>query len=82
MGELRPWIAPGERAASMAAAAAAPSPIDVWVLRRLGLDCSRALGMWVAEDPESLSQGFLEGLPVLLALNARRDVSVRRRTRV
>ncbi|CAM9465103.1 unnamed protein product [Sphacelaria rigidula] len=58
-------------AKSTAALAAAPSPLDLWRLRRLGLECSRALGVWMAEDPESLPQRFLEALPTLLALNAR-----------
>lgn len=61
-------------AKSTAALAAAPSPLDLWRLRRLGLECSRALGVWMAEDPESLPQRFLEALPTLLALNARPEV--------
>eukprot|EP00903_Cladosiphon_okamuranus_P014719 g13639.t1 len=48
----------------------APSIVDLWAIQRLGLECSRVLGVWVAEDPESLPQRFLEVLPVLLALNA------------
>lgn len=54
----------------------APSIVDLWAMRRLGLECSRVLGVWVAEDPESLPQRFLEVLPVLLALNAGAEVSV------
>ena len=30
--------------------------------------------MWVAEDPESLPQRFLDALPVLLALGAAEEV--------
>lgn len=50
-------------------AATAPSIVDRWAMQRLGLACSRTLGVWVAEDPESLPQKFLENLPVLLALD-------------
>lgn len=53
----------------------APSIVDLWAMQRLGLECSRVLGVWVAEDPESLPQRFLEVLPVLLALNAGVEVS-------
>lgn len=81
MSELRPWIAPTPKAASamdLAAAASQPSLADLWMLRRLGLSCSRALGMWIAEDPESMPQKFTESLPALLALNARSEVKTRR----
>lgn len=53
----------------------APSIVDLWAMQRLGLECSRVLGVWVAEDPESLPQRFLEVLPVLLALDAGAEVS-------
>lgn len=55
----------------------APSIVDLWAMQRLGLECSRVLGVWVAEDPESLPQRFLEVLPVLLALHAGGEVSGR-----
>lgn len=53
---------------------AAPSIVDLWAMQKLGLQCSRVLGMWVAEDSESLPQRFLEALPVLLALKAGEEV--------
>lgn len=83
--EIRRWVvvAPAVRAAGEAgteesppSTAAAPSIVDLWAMQRLGLECSRVLGVWVAEDPESLPQRFLDALPVLLALNA--GVEVRR----
>lgn len=48
--------------------------VDMWAIQKLGLQCSRVLGMWVAEDSESLPQRFLEALPVLLALKAGEEV--------
>ncbi|CAM9766826.1 unnamed protein product [Discosporangium mesarthrocarpum] len=68
LAEIRLWVlgrppTPG--------APAEINPGDLWVLQRLGLECARALGAWVAEDPESLQSEFLEELPVLLALKAR-----------
>lgn len=80
LSEIRPWICPsvGESATkeSGQASAMAPSIVDLWAMQRLGLECSRVLGVWVAEDPESLPQRFLEALPVLLALKAGDEVSV------
>lgn len=85
--EIRRWVvfAPavtrgsGARAAGAGAraesASSVPSIVDLWAMQRLGLECSRVLGVWVAEDPESLPQRFLEVLPVLLALNAGVEVS-------
>lgn len=82
MSELRPWIAPGARASRPGAAILAvtegerepPSLMNLWNLRRLGLMCSRTLGIWMAEDPEASSQRFPENLDVLLALNANSEV--------
>lgn len=82
--EIRRWVvAPGtavpssstgkdraeDGAEESSSAAATPSIVDRWAMQRLGLACSRTLGVWVAEDPESLPQRFLENLPVLLALD-------------
>eukprot|EP00752_Nemacystus_decipiens_P010838 g9636.t1 len=59
-----------------------PSIVDLWGMQRLGLECSRVLGVWVAEDPESLPQKFLEVLPVLLALDAGAEGVVARLARL
>lgn len=77
--EIRRWIVPdtsvpsgnnarAEKEGKETCSSAAPSIVDLWAMQRLGLACSRTLGVWVAEDPESLPQRFLENLPVLLAL--------------
>lgn len=82
ISEIRPWIVSG------AVSSKAPGPgggsgsamslADLWAMQKLGLECSRVLGVWVAEDPESLPQRFLDALPVLLALNASTEVRVAR----
>ena len=83
LSEIRRWVvaapAPhgGARAGQDGKAAlssSAPSIVDLWAIKRLGLECSRVLGVWVAEDPESLPQRFVEVLPVLLALDAGAEV--------
>ncbi|CAM9854133.1 unnamed protein product [Ectocarpus sp. 12 AP-2014] len=74
LSEIRRWVLAVSHStggdADSGSASAGPSIVDLWALHRLGLECSRVLGVWVAEDPESLPQRFLEALPVLLALNA------------
>ncbi|CAB1117298.1 unnamed protein product [Ectocarpus sp. CCAP 1310/34] len=74
LSEIRRWVLAVSHStggdADIGSASAGPSIVDLWALHRLGLECSRVLGVWVAEDPESLPQRFLEALPVLLALNA------------
>ena len=72
LSEIRRWVV--VEAGSPPPSTAAPSIVDLWAMQRLGLECSRVLGVWVAEDPESLPQRFLEALPVLLALNAGAEV--------
>lgn len=78
--EIRAWIAPGhdavagESAVKKADGYNAPSIVDMWKLQRLGLECSRALGVWVAEDTDSLPQRFVGALPVLLGLKASAEV--------
>ncbi|CAM9396737.1 unnamed protein product [Ectocarpus sp. 6 AP-2014] len=74
LSEIRRWVLAVSHStggdADGGSASAGPSIVDLWALHRLGLECSRVLGVWVAEDPESLPQRFLEALPVLLALKA------------
>ncbi|CAM9275994.1 unnamed protein product [Hapterophycus canaliculatus] len=77
--EIRRWIvAPspqsGGGGGGRDSPAAVPSIVDLWAMQKLGLQCSRVLGMWVAEDSESLPQRFLEALPVLLALRAGEEI--------
>ena len=80
LSEIRPWITGdgssggSDDVASRIGSELAPSAVDLWALQRLGLECSRVLGVWVAEDPESLPQRFLDALPVLLALGAAEEV--------
>lgn len=78
LSEIRRWVlvvSPSSGSdADSGSASAGLSIVDLWALNRLGLECSRVLGVWVAEDPESLPQRFLEALPVLLTLSAGEEV--------
>lgn len=80
IAEIRPWIVPSVGSSGEDATAKRPVPslVDTWAMQRLGLECSRTVGVWVAEDPESLPQRFVDALPVLLALRARAEVRRRR----
>lgn len=69
LSEIQPWIIPrSDKVPS-------PSLVDRWAMQKIGLACSRAVGIWVSEDPESLPQRFVNALPVLLALKAGEEVS-------